>query len=297
MTNNRILDISESPVRLSVRYDQLVIENEKKHKSTAPLADIAALVVSNPQVSYTQAVLTGLARNGAVLVACDEKRMPAVMALPLLGNYVQAERFALQAEAAAPLKKRAWQQIVNAKICAQARTLKELYGNDRGISELARKVKSGDTANMEARASKRYWPALFDDTSFRRDRQREDQNKNLNYGYAVLRAIIARAICAAGLHPSLGVHHHNRYDAFCLADDLMEPYRPLVDKAVARWVKDNDPQAKLDKHAKQALLEPLTGKYSMDGEERTLFDAAAKMAGSLVKMFEGKTKQMVIPEV
>jgi len=297
MTSNRIIDISENPVRLSVRYGQLVIESEDKKQATAPLAEIAAVVVSNPRVSYTHTVLTGLAQNGAALVACDEKHMPAIMGLPVTGNYIQSERFSVQAQAPAPLKKRAWQQVVTAKISAQSRALYELYENDRGLSQLARKVRSGDTANMEARASKRYWPAVFEDPAFRRDRLREDQNRNLNYGYAVLRAIVARAVCAAGLHPSLGIHHHNRYNAFCLADDLMEPYRPLVDKAVAGWVKDNGPQAEFDKHAKQALLAPLTRKYMMDGEERSLFDAASKMAGSLAKMFEGKTKELVIPEV
>ena len=296
MTDYRIIDISDDPARVSVKYEQLVIKRDGQ-EAAAPLSEIAAVVVSNPQVTYTHNALSGLAEAGAALVVCDSKHLPAGMMLPLVGHFVQSERFSRQSNASAPTRKQIWKQIVKAKVEAQGKLLKELHGKDQGLIALSRRVKSGDSENIEAQASRRYWPALFGDKKFRRDRTREDQNRHLNYGYAVLRAIVARAICGAGLHPSLGVHHHNRYDAFCLADDLMEPYRPLVDKAVANWTKDNDPKTELDKHAKQALLGPLTRKYPVDGEERSLFDAASRMAGSLAKTFEGKTKDLVIPEV
>ncbi|MCD6357005.1 MAG: type II CRISPR-associated endonuclease Cas1 [Thermoproteales archaeon] len=292
-----IIDISEEPARLSVRLDLLVIEQEKNGKVTIPLSEVAVLVVSHPQVSLTHHVLSGLTGSGGVFVACDDKHLPVGMMLPIVGNFAQAERFALQARAPLPVKKRCWQKIIQAKVSAQARLLDKLYGDDRGIGLLARKVKSGDSTNIEGQASKRYWPALFADPGFRRDRFAEDQNRLLNYGYAVLRAIVARAIVGSGLHPSLGIHHHNRYDAFCLADDLMEPFRPLVDSAVALWVKDHDPESPLDRKSKEAMISALTRRFNLDGELRTLFDIVGKTASSLALIFAGKTKKLILPKI
>jgi len=161
---------------------------------------------------------------------------------------------------------------------------------------MAGRVRSGDPDNLEGQASRRYWPALFDNPGFRRDRDLPDQNKNLNYGYAVLRAIVARAVCAAGLHPALGIHHHNRYDAFALADDLMEPFRPLVDRAVVAWVRANDPLADLSPQAKAALIQPLMARYPVKDEERPLFDIAARAAVSLTRVFAGTANALVLPD-
>lgn len=294
---DRILDISEESAKLRVRYDQLLIEREGKQETTIPLNEIAALAVSNPLVSYSHAVLAGLAKAGAVLVVCDEKHMPAAIMAPITGHFVQAERFELQAAATLPLKKRLWQQIVSAKISAQGRLLAELRGADLGLREMAKRVKSGDPENLEAQASRRYWPALFNDQNFRRDHAKEDQNRFLNYAYAVLRAIVARAVCAAGLHPSLGLHHHNRYDAFCLADDLMEPFRPLVDNAVVKIVEEKGPLAPMDKQTKAALLAPLTSRHELHGESRTLFDLTAKTASSLANIFLGKSGKLLLPQI
>jgi CRISPR-associated protein Cas1 len=194
------------------------------------------------------------------------------------------------------VRKRLWRQIVRAKIMAQAALLVELRGRDFGLGVLARHVRSGDPANIEARAARRYWPAVFADLNFRRQRDNEDQNVLLNYGYAVLRAIVARAISAAGLHPSLGIHHHNRYDAFCLADDLMEPFRPAVDHAVADYMATHDAPYGLEPGAKQHIITELTGRYSMGGELRTLFDVAARMAGSLADVFLGTGKGLDLPD-
>jgi CRISPR-associated protein Cas1 len=204
---------------------------------TIPFADIAVLVTSHPQISFTQAALAGLAAAGGMLIVSNEKHLPAAMLLPLSTHSTQTERFARQAAVSLPTRKRAWQQIVQAKLRAQARLLEETTGADQGLRVMAAKVRSGDPDNLEAQAARIYWPALLGkDASgepFRRDPEGEGINVHLNYGYAVLRAIVARALCASGLHPSLGVHHHNRYDTFCLADDLMEPFRPLVDRVVA----------------------------------------------------------------
>ena len=293
----RIIDISETPARLSVRYEQLVVEREDEPKETVPLSELAVLVVSNPRVIYTHAVLCGLAAAGGVLITCDERHMPIGMMLPLQAHYVQAERFALQAQAPLPTKKRLWQQIVQAKVRAHGSCLKELRGDDGGLNALASRVRSGDPDNLEARASRLYWTALFDDPAFRRDRDAEDQNRLLNYGYAVLRAIVARAACACGLHPSLGLHHHNRYDAFCLADDLMEPFRPFIDRAVARLIDEDGPHASLDRDTKRALLQALTGRITLAGEERTIFDVAARCASSLAAVFAGERKRLILPEI
>ncbi|HUT56024.1 MAG TPA: type II CRISPR-associated endonuclease Cas1 [bacterium] len=293
---DRIIDISSDPARLHVRHDQLVIEAEGKPEATAPLAEIAALVVSNPRVSYSHTVLSGLSAHCAALVVCDEKHLPIGMMLPLAGHFVQAERFEAQANASLPVKKNIWKQIVTAKVSAQGRLLADLRGSDSGLMDLARRVKSGDSENIEAQASRRYWGRIFDDEKFRRDRDKDDQNRMLNYGYAVLRAIVARAICGAGLHPSIGVHHHNRYDTFCLADDLMEPFRPLVDRAVVKLVTERGKVCPMDKEAKAALINPLLERFELEGEQRTLFDISARAASSLAQVFLGKTTKLLLPE-
>jgi len=293
---NRILDFSEAPARLRVRVAQLIVQRADRPEVSVPLADLAVVLVAHPQVTFTQAVLAGLAVAGGVFVTCNGQNLPVGMLLPLAAHTTQAERFAAQARAPAPMRKRLWQQIVRAKIAAQAALLTELRGVDFGVGALAGRVHSGDPSNVEARAARQYWPHLFADLAFRRHRENEDQNILLNYGYAVLRAIVARAICAAGLHPSLGLHHHNRYNAFCLADDLMEPYRPTVDRAVAEYMSTHDEPYRLEAAAKQHLIGELTGRYEVSGEQRTLFDTAARMASSLADVFLGNAEELELPE-
>lgn len=292
----RILDLAEEPARLSVRLDQLVIERGEESPVTVPLEELSVMVVSHPAVTFTHAVVAGIASHGGAFVVCDDKHMPVGMILPLQSHHLQAERFARQAGASLPTRKRVWQQLVKAKVRAQGRLLQELGGDDRGLIALSKRVRSGDPDNIESRASRRYWPALFGDSGFRRNRHADDCNRHLNYGYAVLRAIVARAICAAGLHPSLGLHHHNRYDTFALASDLMEPFRPRVDRAVAVYNARVHPYAPLEKEAKTALVQVLTERVPIEGEERTLFDAAARTASSLVQVYAGHRKHLVLPE-
>jgi CRISPR-associated protein Cas1 len=293
---SRIVDFAEAPARLRVRLGQLLVERAEEPDASIPLSDLAVVVVSHPQVTYTQAVLSGLAEVGATFVACDPRHLPVGMLVPLVGHDTQVERFAAQARASRPLRKRLWKQIVRAKIQAQAAVLEDMHGTDHGLRALVAQVRSGDPANVEARAARRYWPRLFADLNFRRNPDNEDQNLLLNYGYAVLRAIVARAICACGLHPCLGIHHHNRYDAFCLADDLMEPFRPTVDHAVAEYVAAHDAVYGLEKAAKQAIVSQLTGRYLLDGEQRALFDTATRMASSLAQVFLGKADRLDLPE-
>ena len=173
------------------------------------------------------------------------------MLLPLEGHSTQGERFALQAAVSLPTRKRLWRDIVHSKILAQSIILKEFWEIDRGLEQMASRVLIKNAANVEAQAARRYWKSLFGDSNFRRDRDAQDQNRFLNYGYAVLRAIVVRAVCGAGLHPSLGLHHHNRYDAFRLADDLVEPFRPSVDRVVVRYCQKCGADAPFDREAKK----------------------------------------------
>lgn len=292
---NRILDFADTPARLCVRYAQLVVQRDAQPDVTIPLAETAVLVVAHPQVTYTQAVLSGLAEAGGAFVACNRQMLPVGMFLPLVAHHLQTERFSAQARAPLPLRKRLWRQLVRSKIRAQAAALESLYGDDAGLRRLVPKVRSGDPSNVEARAARRYWPRLFADGAFRRDPDNQDQNLLLNYGYAVLRAIVARAACAAGLHPSLPLHHHNRYNAYCLADDLMEPFRPTVDRAVVDYVAERGPVTLLDGPAKQHVIGELTGRYRIDGEQRTIFDVAARLAVSLVDAFLGRGDRLELP--
>jgi CRISPR-associated protein Cas1 len=306
----RILDFSERPARLNVRNGLLVIDlssqrsgsdpesglrNRDSSEQTIPLADIAVLIAAHPQISFSHAVISGLAEAGGMFIACNERRMPCAMLLPLDNHSTQTERFQAQANLPLPNRKRLWQQIVKAKIRAQARLLKELTEQDWGLDMLAATVRSGDPQNIEARAARIYWRNLFGEDNFRRNPEGEGLNPPLNYGYAILRAITARALCAAGLHPSLGIHHHNRYDTFCLADDLMEPFRPIVDRSVAelREQRENDPV--LDRETKRAILEALLARFTADGESRTLFDWVSRTASSLASAIEGGEKQLEIP--
>lgn len=276
-----IIDITDTGAFVSTQNELLVVEAKDGSRSTVPLKEVAAVIVAHPAVTLTRSVLAGLAAHGGMLVACDGRRLPAAMTLPLQHHSLQTERLRVQVETPLPRKKRIWQAIVRAKVRAQAAALHIATGGDQGLGVLVAQVRSGDTTNVEARAARIYWPALFGG-SFRRDPQGPEPNSLLNYGYAVLRAIVARAIAGAGLHPSLGVHHHNRYDPFCLADDLMEPFRPWVDLEVARLLQESDGTPTVDRDTKRRLVQTLGQRYVIDGERRTLFDIASRVASALV---------------
>lgn len=297
LATERILEIATPGTALAVEKGVLRIRRQGEEVGAVATADVAAVVVAHPAVSLSHGVLHALADAGAVLVACDERFLPVAMLLPLQAHHLQAERMALQIEAPKPRRNRIWQQLVRAKLCNQGRVLAELYDDDAGLTQLARRVVSGDRTNLEAQAAQRYWPRLFGDPSFRRDRLREDQNRLLNYGYAVLRSLVARAICGAGLHPSIGVHHRNRYDAFRLADDLMEPLRPAVDRVVAAVVAVHGPQMQMSPAIKNQLVEGVMGRVRLGGQERTLTDATARMVASLVRVLGGQARTLEIPEV
>lgn len=288
---DRIIEISEVPARLRVDLDRLAIEVPESQVVFVPLAEIAAVVVSNQGVSLTQNVLSGLASHGAVFVAMSEDFHPVSMMMPLATHSTQSARMARQAEAPEPTKKRIWQAVVRAKIRAQWRLLAELGREPKGLDDLLSRVHSGDPENVEAQAASKYWKILFGD-AFRRDRDAFDQNRLLNYGYAVLRAATARAICGSGLHPALGVKHHNQYNPFCLADDLMEPYRPLVDRIVETITQRDGAQVELSRPLRAELVNALLGRFRVNETDRTLFDLLARTSASVARVLAGEERDV-----
>lgn len=289
----RVLDFSARPVLLRSRNSLLQIESEGALVEAIPFAEIAVMLASQREVTFTQSVLSNLAEAGGIFVTCNEKQMPAAMLLPLREHYQQAERFVRQAALPAPRKKRLWQAVVRAKVRAQAEILREAHGTDCGLGALAARVVSGDKGNLEAIAARRYWTALFAG-SFVRSDDRDTRNALLNYGYAVLRAATARAICAAGLHPSFGLHHANKLNPFLLADDLMEPFRPVIDRTVWRLSREES-DVPLHQESKRALIAAVTARYVVEGENRTLFDFLLRLAQSLAAVVGGLGTALVLP--
>lgn len=285
MPGDRVIDLSQSPARVSMRNDCLVVEREGEAPASVALVDIACVVLSHRQITMSKGALDAVARAGAALIVCGDDFLPSGLMLPLVANFEQSKRVVAQARAKRPLGKRMWQQMVVAKIAAQASNLESLRGDGFGLRALAASVRSGDPENVEAQAAQRYWKALFDDPDFVRRREAENQNKLLNYGYAVVRAAVGRALCAAGLHPSLGVHHHGRNNPFCLADDVMEPYRALVDHEVARSVGEWGSDAPLDGKSKSRLVGVLHERLTSKGEDRTVLDWIGRTAWSVAESF------------
>lgn len=295
---DRIIEIA-NPARLSVRDSQLVIERTEGDQLslpfTTPISEIAVLLLAHPQVVISQAVLSRIAEAGGSLVTIDGKFLPASMLLPVQAHFLQTERFAKQMQLTLPTQKRLWQEIVRAKIRAQGELLKELWGSDGGLIAMAARVRSDDVGNLEAQAARRYWAQIFNDPKFRRGSEDPNQNRHLDYGYTVLRAAVARALCAAGLHPSIGLRHKNRYDAFCLAADVMEPFRPLVDRRVAQWIAHHDAAESLNPQTKSWLIGATTGRYMFEREERSLFDILLRTANSLAKCVTGESREIRFP--
>jgi len=302
--SDRILEIAH-PARLSIRDAQLVIEREGFLPFVTPVSGVNTLLLAHPQVTLTQAVVSQLAEAGAMLVTIDHRYLPTAITLPLQTHNLQTERLAAQANLKPVTRRRLWTQIVQAKIRAQGSLLKELRGSDGGLIASAARVRSGDPDNLEAQAARRYWGLIFaepgdDKPRFRRGadplESGPDQNRHLDYGYTVLRASVARAVCAAGLHPSIGLRHHNRYDPFGLAADLMEPFRPLIDRRVASWIASNSPSGPLDSIAKKWLIESVTMRYWVNREERVLSDILFRVAGSLAAVLAGSAEKLDLPE-
>lgn len=300
-----------NPAYLSLRDAQLVIKLpemvkndtlperfKQKAEVTKPIEDIGVIVLDNKQITVTSGVLEALLENNCAVITCDNKSMPVGLMLPLCGNTTQNERFRHQLDASLPLKKQLWQQTVRAKIENQAKVLERYAeGTSRCMKVWASEVKSGDSDNMEARAAAFYWKNLFTMEGFTRDRDGIPPNNLLNYGYAILRAVVARGLVGSGLLPTLGIHHHNRYNAYCLADDIMEPYRPYVDELVYGIVDSGADYDVLTKDLKGKLLTIPTLEVTISGKRSPLMVAVGQTTASLYKCFSGELRKISYPEM
>ena len=266
---------------------------------TFPIEDLGIVVLDHKQIVLTHGVIDALLANNCALITCDGRNMPSGLMLPLEGNTVQHERFIAQIEASLPLRKQLWQQTVRMKIANQAAVLQKHTDTEvRCMQKWADDVKSGDSDNLEGRAAVYYWKNLFRRKMpfFTRGREGEPPNNLLNYGYAILRAVVARALVSSGLLPTLGIHHHNRYNAYCLADDIMEPYRPYVDEVVLDIVRKED-YAELTRTHKAQLLSIPTLDVFINNQHSPLMIAVTTTTASLARCFGGESRKIIYPEL
>lgn len=299
-----------NPAYLSLHNAQMVIKLPEVEKSalselfkkqneiTKPVEDIGLVVLDNKQITITSGLLEALLENNSAVVTCDSKSMPVGLFLPLYGNTTQNERFRYQLDASEPLKKQLWQQTIKAKIFNQTAVLETcLKDKYKCMTQWMNDVRSGDPDNLEARAAAYYWKTLFQDIpDFTRDREGVCPNNLLNFGYAILRAVVARALVGSGLLPTLGIHHHNKYNAYCLADDIMEPYRPYVDELVYSMVCKQGHDIELTKDVKAQLLSIPTLEVVVSGKRSPLMVAASVTTASLFKCFSGELRKVAYPE-
>lgn len=299
-----------NPAYLSVKYSQLEVRLPEVEKNSTlpdsfkasavkqiPIEDIGVVVLDNKQITITQGALSALLDNNVAVISCDEHRMPVGLMLPLAGNTTQSERFRHQIEASLPLKKQLWQQTIQAKIANQATVLHKQRKLECGNMEAwVKQVKSGDSDNLEGRAAAFYWQNLFGHIEgFHRDREGTPPNNILNYGYAILRAVVARSLVGSGMLPTLGIHHHNRYNAYCLADDIMEPYRPFVDKLVAEIVDSGIDVSTLTTEIKRELLAIPVLDVVINGRRSPLMVAVGATTASLYKCYSGEIRKIAYP--
>lgn len=310
-----------NPAYLRAGLRQLEIEQPARggqpaSKTTVPFEDIGVVILEHPQITISHVALSSLLDQNAVVITCNDKRLPTGLLLPLDGNSLQSRRFREQQEATLPQKKQMWQQTVRQKVYNQARALNRQGVDGTPLLRWMLEVRSGDPDNIEARAAAWYWPRLFQQTplfqeintddpdDFIRERYGDWPNCLLNYGYAVLRAVIARSLVGAGLLPTLGIHHRNQYNAYCLADDIMEPYRPSVDALVCRILHQHphppEPDANgdvLTPALKRELLVIPVMDVLMDNKTKPLQVAAQRTAASVAACFAGQERTILYPEL
>ena len=301
-----------NPIYLSLRNAQLVlhipeVENnktlpeaiKKEAERTIPIEDIGVVVLDNRRITITSGAMEALLENNCAVITCNQKSMPVGLLLPLCGNTTQNERFRSQLEASLPLRKQLWQQTIKQKILNQEHVLRINTDQETKCMRVwSNDVRSGDSDNLEARAAAYYWRNVFTTyPNFVRDREGTPPNNLLNYGYAILRAIIARALVGSGLLPTLGIHHHNRYNAYCPADDIMEPYRPYVDQLVLDIVQCNLEISDITRDLKMRLLGIPMLDVVINGKRSPLMIAAQQTTASLAKCFAGEIKRISYPEM
>ncbi len=297
-----------NPAYLSLRSEQLVLRLPEVEKSdmtehskqelqrTVPIEDIGVVVLDHQQITITHGLMAALLDNNVAIITCNKQHLPVGLQLPLCGNSVQNERFRKQIDASLPLQKQLWQQTVQQKIRNQAAILRKVGAEERCMLAWAKDVRSGDPDNLEGRAAAYYWRNIFPaQPNFVRGQEGESPNHLLNYGYAVVRALVARALVSAGLLPTLGIHHHNRYNAYCLADDIMEPYRPYVDSVVVDMMHEGLVGEIFTLEMKQRLWSIPVMDVLIDGHKSPMMVAVQTTANSLQKCFAGDTKTIIYP--
>ena len=301
-----------NPAYLSLRNGQMVfrlpqvekndtvsVTFKKEAERTFPIEDLGVIILDDKQITVTQGLLECLAENNCAVITCDSTHHPSGLLLSMEGNTLLGERSRLQVECSKPLRKQLWQQTVQAKIANQAANLERLvHVENRNMLAWVGQVRSDDADNLEARAAAYYWKSIFPEFPyFVRGRFEEPPNNLLNYGYAILRAVVARSLVATGLLPSLGIHHHNKYNAYCLADDIMEPYRPLIDGVVRHMITSYDDIGELTVDMKRDLLSIPTLDVSINGQNRPLMVAVDQTTSSLLKCFSGESKYLIYPVI
>lgn len=287
-----------NPCYLTLRNSQLVITSVEKEERTVPIEDIGVVVLENQQITISHGCMASLLYNNVALISCDASHMPTGLFLPLDGGNTQAERFRFQIEASVPLKKQLWQQTIQQKILNQARLLEQLGYDVVNMYRWAKAVRSGDPDNFEGRAAAYYWQTIFSKyINFNRGRMGEPPNNLLNYGYAILRAIVSRALVSSGLLPTLGIFHRNKYNAYCLADDIMEPYRPIVDRLVYEIISEGLNYHELTTELKVRLLKLAQMDVKFDDHTSPLLVGVSRTTASLARCFEGVSRKINYPEI
>lgn len=293
-----------NPAYLSMKNRQLVarieqVGDQPERTATVPIEDIGVVLLDCQQITITHGLLSALIDNNAAVITCNDRHIPVGLLLPLEGHTVQSERFQDQLNASLPLRKQLWQQTVQQKILNQAALLRQLHHIETGnMQQWATEVRSGDSTNLEGRAAAFYWSQLLPTIEdFTRGRDGIYPNNLFNYAYAILRAVIARALVSSGLLPTLGIHHHNRYNAYCLADDIMEPYRPYVDLLVVQTMQQFPDTLDLTTDLKRCLLTVPTLEVRIGGQRSPLMVAASQTTASLARCFSGESRRLSYPEM
>jgi len=286
-----------NPAYLSTKNNQLVITypEEDKETKTVPIEDVGLLVLENQQITITNGLLSKLIKNKAAVINCDSFHLPISLLQPLVGHSEQTERIRHQLEASVPLQKNLWQQTISVKITNQANFLEKRGVPARKMYKWANEVKSGDLENHESRAAVYYWKHIFKLENFTRQPQGNPPNQLLNYGYAILRGITARALVSSGMLPSVGIFHHNKYNAFCLADDIMEPYRVYVDVLVNDIVHSGESYDEMNTSLKMSLLHLPAMDVLLDGKQSPLMVAMSRTTNSLYECFAGISRKILYP--
>ena len=287
-----------NPAYLKTTNEQLVIElKDSDTPQSAPIEDIGLIILDHQQITITQALMAKLLANNTALITCDDTHHPTGLLLSLDGHSLQSQKFQAQIEASAPLKKQLWQQTIAAKIENQAAMLAFRREENKLLLRLAENVKSGDSENAEAQAAVYYWKKVFPEfLNFRRERHGPPPNNLLNYGYAILRALVARSLVGSGLLPTLGIFHRNQYNAYCLADDIMEPYRPFVEFTVYQIIRNNGSNLEMTPAMKKSLLQLPAMDVMMENKKTPLINAVQRTTASLAKCFEGSVRKILYPK-